>query len=78
MSTSTQVKPAAPKRPRRAAKPQAVPVAELTADQLRLAQLFAALDDKAQATMLRFIAGMVESFPRHKRPVLRLVGGGGS
>nr|WP_315400337.1 hypothetical protein [uncultured Duganella sp.] len=75
MNAPDNIKPAATKRSRRAAKQQ-MPAAELTADQLRLAQLFAALDDKAQASMLRFIAAMVENFPRHKRPALRLVGGG--
>ena len=65
----------APKKPR-ATKVTPAPASALTADQLRLAQLFAALDDKAQASMLRFIAAMVESFPRHARPALRLVGGG--
>ena len=78
MSAPAEIKPAAPKRPRRAAKPKAVPAAQLTPKQLRAAQIFAALNDQVQEQMLEIMAGMVESFPRHKRPALRLVSGGGA
>ncbi|USX25815.1 hypothetical protein NHH73_25095 [Oxalobacteraceae bacterium OTU3CINTB1] len=64
-----------PKKPR-AAAPKPAPAAPLTADQLRVAQHFAAMDDRAQEGMLRMMAAMADSFPRHKRPTLRLVGGG--
>ena len=37
MSAPVDIKPAAPKRPRRAAKPQAVPAAELTDLEIRAA-----------------------------------------
>jgi len=69
-------KPATPKRPRRAAALQAVPAAALTADQLRAAQYFGAMDDGAQEAMLRMLAAMAESCPRRARPALHLVSGG--
>lgn len=61
-------------------KPRAVtpPPAELTADQLRIAQLFAAMDEEAQAPMLEMMEAMAASRPRRARPTLRLVGGGAS
>lgn len=60
----------------RAAQAAPAPAAALTAGQLRVAQLYAALTDETQEAMLNMMAGMVESFPRHKRPALRLVAGG--
>ena len=60
----------------RAAKITPAPAAELTADQLRAAQLLAHMNDGAQAAVLDFMAGMAESCPRHQRPALRLVSGG--
>lgn len=63
------------KKPR-AAKVTPAPAAALTAGQLRAAQLFATMDDKAQESMLRMMAAMARDFPRHVRPTLRLVGGG--
>lgn len=65
----------APKKPRRAAAPKPVLAVELTANQLRVAQLFAALTDQTQEAMLDMMAAMAIDFPRHKRPALRLVGG---
>jgi len=78
MSAPADIKPAAPKRPRSAATPRPVPAAELTADQLRIAQLFAAMDARAQEGMMSMMLAMAEDFPRHTRPALRLVGGGGA
>ena len=66
----------APKKPRRAAAPKPAPAAELTADQLRIAQLFASMEDDAQEGMMRMMVAMVESCPRRTRPALRLVSGG--
>ena len=40
MSAPADIKPAAPKRPRRGAKPQAVPAAELSAMEIRIALAF--------------------------------------
>lgn len=65
----------APKKPR-AAKMAPVPAPDLTADQLRIAQHFAAINDEAQEAILQMMAEMAKRCPRHARPVLRLVGGG--
>lgn len=65
----------APRKPR-AAKVAPVPAIELSAAQLRAARLLAQMNDGAQAAVLDLMAGMAESCPRHKRPALRLVGGG--
>ena len=62
------------KKPR-AAKVAPAPAVELTADQLRVAKLFAALTDQTQEAMLHMMTEMAKDFPRHKRPALRLVGG---
>ena len=65
----------APRKPRPAvAKPASAP--ELTAEQLRVAKLFAELTDQTQEAMLHMMIEMAKDFPRHKRPALRLVGGG--
>lgn len=63
----------APKKPRAA---KVAPASDLTADQLRIAQHFAAMSDEAQEAMLRMAAAMAERLPRRTRPMLRLVGGG--
>ena len=55
-------------------KPVASTSAPLTADQLRVAQYFGAMDDGAQEGMLRMMAAMAETCPRHSKPALRLVG----
>ncbi|MEV4782107.1 hypothetical protein [Burkholderia sp. LMU1-1-1.1] len=68
----------APKKPLSATPSVRAPApsAELTANQLRAAQLFAALTDQTQEAMLHMMIEMAKDFPRHKRPVLRLIGGG--
>ena len=63
----------APKKPRAV---KTAPADNLTADQLRVAQLFAKLTDQTQQAMLSMMVEMAKDFPRHARPALRLVGGG--
>lgn len=63
-----------PKKPRSASAIPAAP-AKLNADQLRIAQYFAAMEDRFQGPMLEMMESMARDFPRHKRPALRLVGG---
>jgi hypothetical protein len=57
-------------------KPTNTTPAALTANQLRIVQLFAAMDDRRQEEMLHFAAGVARTFPRRAAPQLRLVGGG--
>lgn len=64
----------APRKPR-AAKVAPAPAAELTTNQLRVAQLFGAMDEEYQAALLPMIVEMAAKFPRRARPELRLVGG---
>lgn len=64
----------APKKPRSASAMQAPP-AKLTTDQLRVAHLFASMNDEAQADTLAIIAAWAAAFPR-RAPALRLVVGG--
>jgi hypothetical protein len=61
----------APKKPREAP----APAAEFTAMQMRVAQLFAALDDRRQQEAIVKLTRMVATHPRHAAPALRLVGG---
>lgn len=63
------------KKPR-AARTATRPRPELTPNQLRVVQLFAAMDEKTQIDVLPIIEAWSIRFPRHKRPSLRLVGGG--
>lgn len=65
----------APRKPRGAFAHEPAPAAPLTADQLRVAQLFATLTDQTQQAMLYMMAEMAKDFPRRARPALRLVGG---
>lgn len=65
----------APKKPR-VAKVTPAPAPDLTADQLRIARYFAAMNDEAQETILRMMAEVAKRLPRRARPALRLVGGG--
>lgn len=65
-----------PKKPRGAVAPKPAPAAPLTADQLRVAQLFATLTDQTQQAMLYMMVEMAKDFPRRARPALRLVSGG--
>lgn len=76
MSAPTEINPAAPKRPRRAAKPQPVPAAELCADQVRLLRLFSAMDQTRQGHLVIVAEGFAEGFPRAAAPPLRLIVGG--
>ena len=76
MSAPTEINPAAPKRPRRAAKPQPVPAAELSADQVRLLRLFGAMDQTRQRYLVIVAEGFAENFPRTAKSTLRLVVGG--
>lgn len=75
MSAPTSKGGDTPKRLPRAAKPKPVPAAEFTAEQLRIARDFAAMDDRAQCLMLRRMETMARNYPRRTRPALRLVGG---
>lgn len=65
----------APKKPR-ATKVAPAPTPDFTADQLRVAQHFAAMNDEAQEAILRMMAEVAKRLPRRARPALRLVGGG--
>lgn len=70
------IPPKKPRAARAAPAPAPAPAAELTAEQLRAAQLLALMSDETQEAMLNMMAEMAISCPRHKRPALRLVGGG--
>ena len=66
----------APKKPRSAATPKPAP-AQFTADQTLLLDYYMQIDDEAQQHILRMMALATKSCARHKRPVLRLISGGG-
>lgn len=57
-------------------KPVKLSSAPLTADQLRIAQLFAAMDGRRQRELMTFATRIAELFPRRAKPALRLVDGG--
>lgn len=67
---------AKPRRPRRTSTVQPAPAAQLTAEQLRMVQIFATMDDECQEQALRICAAWAEIFPRRHAPALRLVVGG--
>lgn len=50
--------------------------APLTADQLRIAQLFAAMDDRRQYEALVKLTRMAQAHPRRAAPTLHLIAGG--
>ncbi|TFW13277.1 hypothetical protein [Duganella callida] len=50
--------------------------AELRPDQLRVAKLFASMDEQTQQQILLILEGFAERYPRHSAPALRLVKGG--
>lgn len=50
--------------------------APLTADQLRIAQLYATMDDETQQYLLMHAADIAEISPRRAKPTLHLVAGG--
>ena len=77
MNAPANTKPAAAKRPRRAAALQAVPGTELCADQVRLLRLFSAMDKTRQGHLVIVAEGFAENFPRTSKSTLRLVAGGG-
>ncbi|SEO43913.1 hypothetical protein SAMN05428959_10822 [Duganella sp. CF517] len=81
MSAPVEIKPAAPKRQRRAAKPQAVPAAEFGALEIRAALAVRRLPaDRKQSwcEMLERLATKLEADAAAARPapVLRLISGG--
>ena len=49
---------------------------QLTADQLRIAQLFAAMDDRRQQEAIVRMARIAATHPRRAAPALRLIAGG--
>jgi len=51
------------------------PPPALTADQLRIAMLFAAMDDRRQQEAITRMTRIATTHPRRPRPVLRLVVG---
>jgi len=57
-------------------KPVAPASAPLTAAQLRIAQLFSAMDDRRQQEALVRMTRIAATHPRHIRPELRLLVGG--
>ena len=57
-------------------KPTKTTSAALTADQLHVVRLFAAMNDRRQKEMLLFAASVARTFPRRAAPQLRLVVGG--
>lgn len=76
MSAPVDIKPATPKRPRRAAPLEAVPATQLCADQVRLLRLFSAMDQTRQGHLFIVAEGFAENFPRAATPPLRLIVGG--
>lgn len=48
----------------------------LTEEQLRVAQLFASMDDRHQQHMIAIATDFARKWPRSTKPALRLVGGG--
>lgn len=67
----------APRKPRGAVAPKPALAAPLTADQQLLLKYYAEICDEAQQHILRMMALATKSCPRHVRPALRLVSGGG-
>jgi len=84
MSTTMNIKAkAAPKRQRRAAKPQPVPAVELNDEDRLLGERFAMalrrMDERrrsAALTLVNCVEELALKHPRHTAPVLRLVSGG--
>lgn len=64
-----------PKKPR-ASRVATLTQPELTPNQLRALQLFAAMDEEMQIAALPIIQAWAIRFPRHNRPALRLITGG--
>jgi hypothetical protein len=57
-------------------KPGTSEPAPLKADQLRIAQLYATMDDRSQGELLTFATLVAQEFPRRAKPTLHLVAGG--
>ncbi|MYN45937.1 hypothetical protein GTP23_12850 [Pseudoduganella sp. FT93W] len=57
-------------------KPLQPPSANLTASQIRIAELFGAMDDRRQAELMTFAILTVLDHPRRKKPTFRLIAGG--
>ena len=81
MSSPAEIKPAAPKRPRRAAQPKAVSAAELSALEIRAALAVRRLplkDKEGWTVILEKLAAKREAEAAAARPapILRLIVGG--
>lgn len=81
MSAPAEIKPAAPKRPRRAAKPQAVPAAEFSNLEIRAALAVRKIPPEKMASWVETLERIGEDYELKAaaaRPTrtLRLVSGG--
>lgn len=81
MNAPADIKPAAPKRTRRAAKPQPVPAGELTAMEIRIALAFRRFKPDMKETWLETMESIAVDQQRQmaearSTPTLRLVSGG--